>query len=72
MVVDGDGLVLVSGGFTDDFSSSTVIAVDSSGTVTERARGFGSSGEMFFDPARNETLVLDFEATADHGHLPRP
>jgi hypothetical protein len=62
VVVDGDGLVLVSGGFTDDFSSSTVIAVDSSGTVTERARGFGSSGEMFFDPSRDETLVLDFEA----------
>src|SRR5262249_7327434 len=63
VVVDGDGLVLVSGGFTDDFSSGTVVAVDSGGTVTERARGFGSSGEMFFDPARNETLVLDFEAT---------
>jgi hypothetical protein len=62
VVVDGDGLVLVSGGFTDDFSSSTVVAVDSSGTVTERAHGFSSSGEMFFDPARNETLVLDFEA----------
>src|SRR5262245_7814457 len=61
VVVDGDGLVLVSGGFAND-GSSTVVAVDSSGTVTERARGFGSSGEMFFDPARNETLVLDFEA----------
>ncbi len=62
VVVDGDGLVLVSGGFTDDFSSGTVIAVDSTGSVTERARGFGSSGEMYFDPVRNETLVLDFEA----------
>jgi hypothetical protein len=61
VVVDGDGLVLVSGGFAND-GSSTVVAVDSSGTVTERARGFSSSGEMFFDPARNETLVLDFEA----------
>jgi hypothetical protein len=62
-VVDADGLVLVSGGFTDNtFSSSTVIAVDSTGAVTERARGFVSSGEMFFDPVRNETLVLDFEA----------
>jgi len=61
VVVDGDGLVLVSGGFADD-GSSKVVAVDSSGTVTERARGFSSSGDMFFDPARNETLVLDFEA----------
>src|SRR5262249_2026136 len=63
VVVDGDGLVLVSGGFTDNtFTNSTVIAVDSTGTRTERARGFGSSGEMFFDPVRNETLVLDFDA----------
>lgn len=59
VVVDADGLVLVSGGFT---TSSTVIAVDSTGAVTERAHGFVSSGEMFFDPVRNETLVLDFEA----------
>jgi hypothetical protein len=62
VVVDGDGFVLVSGGRTSDSSSSTVVAVDSSGTVTERAHGFTSSGDMFFDPARNETLVLDFEA----------
>jgi hypothetical protein len=63
VVVDGDGLVLVSGGSTSgSSSSSTVVAVDSSGTVTERAHGFVSSGDMFFDPARNETLVLDFEA----------
>jgi hypothetical protein len=62
VVVDGDGFVLVSGGRTSDSSSGTVVAVDSSGTVTERAHGFSSSGDMFFDPARNETLVLDFEA----------
>src|SRR5262249_12145486 len=63
VVVDGDGLVLVSGGFTDKtFTNSTVLAVDSTGAFTERARGFGSSGEMYFDPVRNETLVLDFEA----------
>ena len=62
VVVDGDGFVLVSGGRTSDSSSSTVVAVDSSGTVSERAHGFSSSGDMFFDPARNETLVLDFEA----------
>src|SRR5262249_22580125 len=36
-VVDGDGNVLVSGGFTPDFSSSTVVAVAPDGTVTERA-----------------------------------
>jgi hypothetical protein len=62
VVVDGDGFVLVSGGSTSDHSSSTVVAVDPSGTVTERAHGFTSSGDLFFDPVRNETLVLDFAA----------
>ena len=59
-VVDGDGKVLVTGGFTNDFSSSTVAAVDAMGAVTERARGFAFSGELFWDPVRDETLVLDF------------
>jgi hypothetical protein len=59
-VVDGAGDVLVTGGFTDDFSSSTVVAVDGAGTVRERARGFGFSGELFHDLVRDETLVLDF------------
>jgi hypothetical protein len=59
-VVDADGNVLVSGGFTPDFSSSTVVAVAPGGGVTERARGFGFSSEMAFDAARDETLVLDF------------
>jgi hypothetical protein len=59
-VVDGDGEVLVTGGFTDDLSSSTVVAVDGAGAVRERARGFGFSGELFHDLVRDETLVLDF------------
>jgi hypothetical protein len=58
-VVDGAGDVLVTGGVADDFSS-TVVAVDPLGTVTERARGFAFSGELFFDAVRDETLVLDF------------
>lgn len=57
--VDDAGVVLVSGGFTGDFSSSTVVAVDALGGVTERARGFAFSTELFFDPVRDETLVLD-------------
>jgi hypothetical protein len=57
--VDDDGDVLVSGGFTDDFSSSTVIAVAPDGRITERARGFTFSSELFHDTARDETLVLD-------------
>jgi hypothetical protein len=59
-VVDADGQVLVSGGFTGDFSSSTVVAIAPGGAVTERARGFGFSSEMAFDARRDETLVLDF------------
>src|SRR5262245_3203198 len=62
-VVDNDGNVLVSGGFTGDFSSSTVIAIAPDGTVSERAHGFGFSGEMFFDASRDELLVLDFGVT---------
>src|SRR5262245_34895311 len=62
-VVDGDGKVLVTGGFADDFSS-TVVAVDSGGGVQERARGFGFTGELFWDPVRDETLVIDFGVSA--------
>jgi len=58
-VLDNDGNVLVSGGFTDDFSSSTVIAVAPGGAVSERASGFTFSSEMFHDAVRDETLVLD-------------
>lgn len=60
VVVDADQNVLVSGGFTDDFSSSTVLALAPDGTPAERARGFGYSSEMFFDAVLDETLVLDF------------
>lgn len=58
-VVDSDGFVLASGGFADDFSS-TVIAVASNGDITERARGFGFTGELWWNAARDEVLVLDF------------
>jgi DNA-binding beta-propeller fold protein YncE len=63
LVVDADGKVLVSGGFTPDFSSSTVIAVAAGGTFTERAHGFSFSTEMFFDPSDDEVLVLDAGAS---------
>ena len=64
LAIDADGLVLVSGGFTSDFSSSTIIAVDAAGTATERAHGFGFSSDLFFDAARNEVLALDFAVSA--------
>ncbi len=57
--LDNDGNILVTGGFADDFSS-TVIAIAPGGAITERARGFTFSSELFHDTARDETLVLDF------------
>ncbi len=57
--IDSDGDILITGGFTDDFSSSTVIAVAPGGGITQRAAGFAFSTELFHDTARNETLVLD-------------
>jgi hypothetical protein len=64
--VDYDGTrddALVTGGFTPDFSSSTLVAVDAAGVAAPRATGFGFSAGLFFDPAREETLVLDFGAS---------
>lgn len=57
--LDNDGNALISGGFTDDFSSSNLIAVAPGGGISERARGFTFSSELFHDTARDETLVLD-------------
>ncbi len=58
--IDSDGNILITGGFTTDFSSSNVIAVAPGGAITERAAGFTFSSELFHDTARDETLVLDF------------
>lgn len=59
-----DGRLLVSGGFTGDFSSSTVVAIDDSGVVTELAHGFGFSTGMDVDPVSGRIHVLDFGASA--------
>jgi len=63
LAVDGGGNVLVTGGFTGDFSSSTVLAVSAGGAATERAHGFGFSSEIFYDAPRGAALVLDFGVT---------
>jgi hypothetical protein len=60
VTVDNAGNVLVSGGSTPDFSSSTVVAVDPMGAVSERAHGFAFSTDIFHDESRDATLVLDF------------
>jgi hypothetical protein len=63
-VVDTDGsTVLVSGGVAED-GSGTIVAIAPDGTVSERARGFAFSTEMFLDVARAELLVLDVGARA--------
>jgi len=61
---DAGGNVLLTGGFTGDFSSSTLLAVNGAGVASERAHGFSFSGDVFFDAARGAALVLDFGATA--------
>lgn len=61
---DNAGNLLVTGGFTGDFSSGTLIAVAPGGGISERARGFVFSTELFHDRLRDETLVLDAGASA--------
>ena len=59
--VDGDGNVLVTGIGT--FGDTKMIAVAPDGGVTDRATGFAFSGDVFYDGARDEALVLDFGVT---------
>jgi hypothetical protein len=60
--VDSAGDVLVTGGFTDDFSSSTLVGI-TGGTATARATGFGFSAGLGYDAPRDAALVLDFGVT---------
>jgi hypothetical protein len=63
-VLDADqATVLVSGGVAADGSGS-VIALGPDGAVRERARGFGFTTDLFFDPTREELLVLDVGVAA--------
>src|SRR5882724_10388968 len=56
---DRAGNVLVSG--IGSFGTpSKVIAVAPDGSVSDRATGFSFSGDVSFDAARDEALVLDF------------
>jgi hypothetical protein len=60
---DLDEQVLVTGGFTSDFASSTVVAIAADGEAHEIATGFGFSAGLGWDAARRRALVLDFGAT---------
>src|SRR5947199_310414 len=61
VATDGAGNVLVSS--IGPFGSSKLIAVAPDGGVSDRATGFGFSGDLFFDAVRDEALVLDFGVT---------
>lgn len=54
------GNLLVTGGFTGDFSSSTVVLVNTLGGVFEAASGFGFSSGIGIDEPSQQVLVLDF------------
>ncbi|MCX8071936.1 MAG: hypothetical protein N3C12_05740 [Candidatus Binatia bacterium] len=57
---DHRGRLLVTGGFTNDFSSSTIVAVDELGNVTEFARGFSFTTGIDVDPISGRVYVVDF------------
>ena len=61
VAVDGDGNVLVTGVGT--FGDTKMIAVAPDGSTTDRATGFAFSGDVFYDGARDEALVVDFGVT---------
>jgi hypothetical protein len=57
---DAAGNMYVTGGFTQDFSSSTLVHVVQAGAVEEVASGFGFSSGVTIDRPSQEILVLDF------------
>jgi hypothetical protein len=56
------GNVIVTGGFTNDFMSSTLVQVVQAGGVEEIASGFGFSSGVDYDRTSGRALVLDFGA----------
>ncbi len=61
--VDSAGNLLVTGGFTNDFLSSTVVSIAPSGAVDEIASGFGFSSGLTIDGPSRQVMVLDFGTT---------
>lgn len=61
--LDSSGNLLVTGGFTNDFSSSTVISIAPNGDVDQIASGFGFSSGLTIDGPSRQVLVLDFGTT---------
>jgi len=61
--VDGKDNVILSGGFTDDFSSSTLVSITPTGTVSLVASGFAFSTGLDIDAPSGEVLVIDSGAS---------
>jgi hypothetical protein len=61
--LDSNGNLLVTGGFTPDFSSSTVISIAPTGVIDEIASGFGFSSGLTIDGPSRQVMVLDFGTT---------
>lgn len=57
---DHHGRLLVTGGFTGDYSSSTIVAVDSLGNVTQFAYGFAFTTGIDVDRNSGRVYVVDF------------
>lgn len=68
--VAATGDLLLTGGFTGDFSSSTVVSIAPGGAVTEIASGFGFSSGIDIDGPSRQALVLDFGTTRIDTLLP--
>jgi hypothetical protein len=65
LAVDGTCNALVSGEFSFDCSSGRILAIPpGGGAPVTRATAFCSAGDLYFDGARDETLALDFGASA--------
>ncbi len=65
LAVDSKCNALVSGEFSFDCSAGRILAISpDGGAPLMRATGFCSAGDLFFDGARDETLALDFGASA--------
>jgi len=54
------GNLLVTGGFTNDFTSSTVISITPAGVISTIATGFGFSSGIAIDGPSQQVLALDF------------
>ncbi len=63
-VLDDAGNLILSGGFTDDFSSSTLVAISPAGAVSEIASGFAFSSGLDRDAATGRVVVVDSGAAA--------